>query len=395
MTDHLDLVQTYEPVLLFSKDGDGNPENFFPMAAGDFVQSCDLRRKGDGSKPGKWLYHSGETRLEHLDKVEKSDQCYLVYALEDAFREDEHMLQLFDILEGGGMNTESIDKVTDVLEKYASAWDGMERKPWDPNVLKERLAGINPILATRTHLLKSASDMKIGTAEQEDVYQKGLSYMSYSALEEAKRKYDSWQKYPPVYHYHVCEYEDKHCRYRAIEYWFLYAFNDWSGHGGVNNHEGDWEMVCVLLDFEKNEPRWVAYSQHVNHREERWTDLREVHSVAEALKDGKPTRVETHPVVYVGCGSHANYRERDKDTYLLLYHDYHHGNDDRISIGPEGFTKQQWGKPVRLNRPWATEFKGEWGAPLGTGGPTGPACKGEKWAHPAEWAKIEDQFRRN
>ena len=33
MTDDLELIRTYEPVLLFSKDGKDNPENFFPLAA--------------------------------------------------------------------------------------------------------------------------------------------------------------------------------------------------------------------------------------------------------------------------------------------------------------------------------------------------------------------------
>ena len=34
----------------------------------------------------------------------------------------------------------------------------------------------------------------------------------------------------------------------ALQYWFLYAMNDWrSTFGGVNDHEADWEQVTVFL----------------------------------------------------------------------------------------------------------------------------------------------------
>jgi hypothetical protein len=35
--------------------------------------------------------------------------------------------------------------------------------------------------------------------------------------------------------------------YVVIQYWFFYAYNDWgTSHGGVNDHEGDWEAVFVF-----------------------------------------------------------------------------------------------------------------------------------------------------
>ncbi len=34
----------------------------------------------------------------------------------------------------------------------------------------------------------------------------------------------------------------------VLQYWFLYLFNNWrSGFFGANDHEADWEMVCVYL----------------------------------------------------------------------------------------------------------------------------------------------------
>jgi hypothetical protein len=51
--------------------------------------------------------------------------------------------------------------------------------------------------------------------------------------------------------------EEKYCYYgRTIEqsdwiilqYWFFYAYNNLrSGYEGANDHEGDWEMICIYL----------------------------------------------------------------------------------------------------------------------------------------------------
>ena len=52
----------------------------------------------------------------------------------------------------------------------------------------------------------------------------------------------------------------------ALQYWFLYAMNDWrSTFGGVNDHEADWEQVTVFLPDPPEpvaRPAWVAFSSH-------------------------------------------------------------------------------------------------------------------------------------
>jgi len=49
----------------------------------------------------------------------------------------------------------------------------------------------------------------------------------------------------------------------ALQYWFLYAMNDWrSTFGGVNDHEADWEQVTVFLPEPPDlaaRPAWVAF----------------------------------------------------------------------------------------------------------------------------------------
>ena len=79
MTDNLkELIEKYEPVLRFSRDGEGNAENFLPLAAKHYVRECGLRRKGMD-----WVHPPGTTLLKHLPKVPKAEQCYLVYAAGD------------------------------------------------------------------------------------------------------------------------------------------------------------------------------------------------------------------------------------------------------------------------------------------------------------------------
>jgi len=70
-----------------------------------------------------------------------------------------------------------------------------------------------------------------------------------------------------------------------LQYWMFYLSNDWK-----NKHEGDWEMVQVVLD-RKEKPIMLAYSQHC------WYQL--LSPQPELFANG------THPVVYVGLGSHS------------------------------------------------------------------------------------------
>ena len=74
----------------------------------------------------------------------------------------------------------------------------------------------------------------------------------------------------------------------VVQYWFFYAFNN----GPLGHHEGDWEMIEIILNsFE--EPLYAVYSQHLVGEKASWNDVEKL--------DG------SHPSVYVALGSHANY----------------------------------------------------------------------------------------
>jgi hypothetical protein len=81
----------------------------------------------------------------------------------------------------------------------------------------------------------------------------------------------------------------------ALQYWLFYAYNDYSPTVPPGDiwqvHEGDWESVSLLLDT-SGKPLVVGLSRHCAGSSRGW---------AHAPRHG------THPLVYVGLGSHSNF----------------------------------------------------------------------------------------
>jgi hypothetical protein len=101
--------------------------------------------------------------------------------------------------------------------------------------------------------------------------------------------------------------------YRVLQYWFWYPYNHFA-----NNHEGDWEMIQIILDEATRSPLKATYSSHYGGTTCNWDD----DLCCEAGTYGPlenqcgsyfgqwvPFRRvgTTHPVVYVAPGSHASY----------------------------------------------------------------------------------------
>jgi len=134
-----------------------------------------------------------------------------------------------------------------------------------------------------------------------------------------------------------------------IQYWMFYAFNK----GEHNQHEGDWEMVQIVIPNAGE--KWVAYSQHYSGQKATW-DLVE--------KDG------TNFKVYVARGSHANYL-RSYSGKLGISSDVV-GENGKI-IMPSDYNL------VELNSQDWLDFDGYWGEVnsvedffMGQAGPQGP-----------------------
>jgi hypothetical protein len=82
-----------------------------------------------------------------------------------------------------------------------------------------------------------------------------------------------------------------------LQYWFFYYDDVYSYFYPPSDvlwqaHEGDWEVVNVVLD-EDGQPDFVGYSQHCLGQQRTWASTTKWNA--------------THPIVYVATGSHANY----------------------------------------------------------------------------------------
>ncbi|HKB46602.1 MAG TPA: hypothetical protein VKC57_02830 [Ktedonobacterales bacterium] len=218
----------------------------------------------------------------------------------------------------------------------------------------------------------------------------------------------------------------------ALQYWFFYAFNDWrSSFHGVNDHEGDWEMLTVYAAEDARgaiEPSWIACSEH----ESDGDDLRR------RWDDPDLRRIGEHPVIYPGAGSHANYffrgeympavvvphtqglarlsvglrrvwarlgqgpepAEREAEGLRIPFVDYARG--DGLRIGPE--QQHTWDQRLLQKSPqapapaWVEAYSGLWGLysgdPLGENAPPGPryerdGLQRKRWYDPVGWSGLD------
>jgi hypothetical protein len=83
----------------------------------------------------------------------------------------------------------------------------------------------------------------------------------------------------------------------VLQYWYFYYDDVYSYTYPPSDfiwqaHEGDWEVVNVVLSNEE-QPLYVGYSEHCLGARRDWSDT--------------PRFDDTHPLVHVALGSHANY----------------------------------------------------------------------------------------
>ena len=230
-------------------------------------------------------------------------------------------------------------------------------------------------------------------------WSKGVYYLDLAGLEPAthslsqyKLTYDKVKdRYQPTVYARIREGGGK--SYTVLQYWIFYYFNDWR-----DFHEGDWELVQLCFSgytleelLERGEqPVFAAYSQHQAGQRMSWSAMK-----------GNGLVVDTHPIVYVAQGSHANY--------------FTPGNFwSGLDFDDTGLSSWRVISPKQLNVALLSEveaegkglewlgFRGYWGEYLGFSisvlglkfwqrGPFGPPwSEGEqrsrKWEHPDEWA---------
>jgi hypothetical protein len=126
---------------------------------------------------------------------------------------------------------------------------------------------------------------------------------------------------------------------KALQYWYLYAYNDFFV---FNNHEADWEMVTIVLGRDGT-PEQVGYSQHLSGSSQEWSKVKKT-------ADG-------HPLVYVARGSHAGYFSHNPGGHFPLILN---SGPERPSIDPlsDIIAKRLYEVLKWLReRPWLTQFR--------------------------------------
>ncbi|MFS3127038.1 hypothetical protein ACLM5J_01380 [Nocardioides sp. Bht2] len=190
-----------------------------------------------------------------------------------------------------------------------------------------------------------------------------------------------WGKEPTPTIYGRVAFQEGHEGRLALQYFFFYPFNDYN-----NKHETDWERI--QLEFAADSaaealdqtPVRVVYSQHYGAEYADWGE--EPDEKLEIVDD-------THPVVFVSAGSHAN--QFSSGVFM--------GNNAELGFGCDSTAgAQRELEPVvktiptdeaaaAAAFPW-TQYRGHWGE-VGPRrfyeGPTGPNRK-QAWNSPFSWA---------
>ncbi|MBU4512866.1 carboxypeptidase-like regulatory domain-containing protein, partial [Patescibacteria group bacterium] len=181
--------------------------------------------------------------------------------------------------------------------------------------------------------------------------------------------------------------------YIVLQYWYFYAFNDWQEKGGLNNHEGDWEVVMIFISKEDGQPKYIAYSSHHNRGriEEPWqlqyTSVRKSWDSSEVVKQNDQV------ISFVGIGSHANY-PNDGDNGI---HPIPGFPDDRTSTNGLHLDNTNWEYIVVFKEnelpKWVTGYRGKWGVFVGMWGFNGCnhlyPSQYNRFTEPIKWAGVD------
>jgi hypothetical protein len=158
-----------------------------------------------------------------------------------------------------------------------------------------------------------------------------------------------------------------------IDYWMFYYYNDWAGSDFFFLHEGDWERVRVAVKAHPDkatslDPFAIMYSRHKcdapkEMKARLWTQLPDT------------SRNGTHPIVFVGRGSHAGFPTNGiLGTHTLVtelcasaditnHNGLRVGAQEIVLIDCVDFSR------TPKNQSWL-RFKGQWGGDVDS--PDGP-----------------------
>lgn len=212
-----------------------------------------------------------------------------------------------DVAPNSGMKTETLPVDPDQLlaERYAPILrlaDAQELYP----------VSIDHTLSNSTLVIKSGGQITTPTVDDLFDHRADGSYLDLygSDAAESIEKWHSSEEdaRAPVIYARISRSGTR----TAIQYWFNYFYSGWAYTKGCNfaglcviidlndnsinfgnNHEGDWELIQVVLQGDT--PSYAAYSQHHGATKRLWQHVEKGGARGE------------NPIVYVGYGSHASY----------------------------------------------------------------------------------------
>ena len=392
----LAILRRFEPVIRYTKG-----ERFFPINVERYIHQCSLWVQRP-DEPPELLVPEGELSIEKLTQP-RQHGFGAVYYLK--------LIEPLDLIE---LAKYSLNEAV----KYLTHHDMQDIF----RAGRGRLARVGYFSRILDALFSFTLFMR-GRVPGDTAAAAALTYRSIQAEDEGYRYYGRVVR---------------ENGWIVLQYWFFYLFNNWrSGFFGVNDHEGDWEMVSIYCSEEKGAnpsqpaecrltPHWVAYASH----EFSGDDLRR------RWDDPELEKIGDHPVVYAGAGSHASYfapgeylaelevhflmplvrlldnlnrywrdqlrqgrartDRREFNVFRIPFVDYARG--DGLGIGPQ--QPREWTAGLLdADTRWAMDYRGLWGLyardPIaGENAPAGPVYNRNgsvrrSWYDPIGWAGLD------
>jgi hypothetical protein len=316
------LHEKYVPVLHLAQG-----ERFYPMAVDDFVGYCSLRAKGAGSP----LVEQGQVTMPVLARTLRQRPDVFLQSVPAALA-DQNVAALWS---------------KDVLQTLVEV--STKASHWQEQLAKAAYQWFSAKTQAATKLFWW-NGLVMDLLEKDKRSRTDLPRLNLppEIRQAAVENYERSQPSTPNYTYYYRTTHDG--KYLCLQYWLFYAFNDWAtGFGGMNDHEGDWEGMSLFFEVTpsgqpKEPPAYVTYAGHHSRLTKPWGH-------PDMTLDG------THPVAYVGAGSHASYPERKEYELMSIYGltDYATGDGRTIEPG-------DWQQRIDLSRaPWTADFLGAWG----------------------------------
>lgn len=384
----------YAPILRFARN-----EEFFPMRLEDLMRYSALYVK-DNDRP---IVREGDVTPDMLVRSGGNRDAFVRTVTDGP-------------LWGKGIAAEWSEDVVELLYRWS-----VDQQRTLPEVLAQRVySWFSPKTEPAARkfwwngLVAQVSDGALQTVDNglprlvlPGVIQRNAAER-YRAVDPQKRAY--------TYYYRGLRDGDYYC----LQYWFFYAFNDWGNRfGGMNDHEGDWEGMSLYFRIGRNgkpqePPAYVTYADHESCQTKAWDD-------------DDVTRIGTHPVGFVGAGSHATYPKNGKQALMAIYNLFDYATADGETIDHD-----DWVHRIDLDTaPWVGQYAGSWGTrywlqtrhlrtalqlalgalPVlssltvnvpdeielpGVSAPRGPmGPHREQYAHPVRWAGVDKIEERN